>query len=500
VTGLFKSKGAGAVGNQIGIVAGQIARDIGKKINKIGDAIGTNGDRFIFKPIANRSLAGDNVTGMTLPGGRRITYTRDPVRRIATITTTVNGVNRVIEDTLRHRADNQLTARRFGNGPSEQRRYDLQGRLLDQTLGAVDARNYQYDANGNILARPATPQNKTFAYDSLDRLIDDATNGQAVHLGYDPNGNRMSRAANDGSFSEAYAYSQDSNRLGILDKLDNTAPIIPLTPSQTERAFTYNNTGRLFQVFDNGTLTATYIYNGNGLRTRKITAAGITLYHYNQQGKLIEETREDGTPVRDYIRQDNEPVAQIDIGATSESLIYLHTDHLGTPRLATNPAGTVVWRWEGEAFGQTLVNEDPDGDGNAVVMNLRFPGQYYDQETGLHYNYFRYYDPSIGRYLTADPLGAVIFNVDDKLFELNHLYVYAENNAINVIDPFGLIDIRKLGKKIVVQTIINAAVGAKVLGLGALTHSEDLGCSSFDCNNNGIPDSEEKKDKKDGCQ
>jgi RHS repeat-associated protein len=64
-----------------------------------------------------------------------------------------------------------------------------------------------------------------------------------------------------------------------------------------------------------------------------------------------------------------------------------------------------VWRWDSDPFGKMAANEDPDGDGTAFVFNLRFAGQYYDKETRLHYNYFRYYDPSTGRYITSDPIG-----------------------------------------------------------------------------------------------
>ncbi len=92
-------------------------------------------------------------------------------------------------------------------------------------------------------------------------------------------------------------------------------------------------------------------------------------------------------------------------GTTSEVVRYLHSDHLNTPRLATNPQGQVIWRWEGTAFGDTYPNEDVDGDGKLTTVNLRFAGQYYDAESGLHYNWNRYYDPKIGRYITSDPIG-----------------------------------------------------------------------------------------------
>ena len=72
----------------------------------------------------------------------------------------------------------------------------------------------------------------------------------------------------------------------------------------------------------------------------------------------------------------------------------------------TDQANRVVWRWDSaDPFGASLPDEDPDGDSVRFILNLRFPGQYYDRETGLHYNYYRHYDPSTGRYVESDPIG-----------------------------------------------------------------------------------------------
>jgi len=75
--------------------------------------------------------------------------------------------------------------------------------------------------------------------------------------------------------------------------------------------------------------------------------------------------------------------------AATADIYYIHADHLGTPRKITRPNDNrVVWSWESEAFGNSLPDQNPAGLGN-FVFNLRFPGQYYDAETGLFYNYFR---------------------------------------------------------------------------------------------------------------
>ena len=110
-------------------------------------------------------------------------------------------------------------------------------------------------------------------------------------------------------------------------------------------------------------------------------------------------------------------------------LLYVHVDHLGTPVAMTDEQGVKVWSAVYDPFGKATPNEDPDGNGQAVTLNVRFAGQYYDQERGLHYNYFRYYDPGTGRYLTSDPVG-----LDGGL----NTYSYVYNNPLLWFDPFGL--------------------------------------------------------------
>jgi RHS repeat-associated protein len=111
------------------------------------------------------------------------------------------------------------------------------------------------------------------------------------------------------------------------------------------------------------------------------------------------------------------------------ALYFVHNDHLGTPQALTNQAGAVVWKATYDPFGQATVNEDPDGDGVPVKNNKRYAGMYFDAETGLHYNWHRYYDPKVGRYISSDPIG---------LWGGLNTFSYVKNNPLRWIDPHGL--------------------------------------------------------------
>jgi RHS repeat-associated protein len=93
------------------------------------------------------------------------------------------------------------------------------------------------------------------------------------------------------------------------------------------------------------------------------------------------------------------------VNTSSTRIFFVHPDHLNTPRLVSDATGTAVWRWDQqEPFGVTVPDENPSGLG-AFELPLRFPGQYADKETSVYYNYFRDYDPAIGKYVQSDPIG-----------------------------------------------------------------------------------------------
>ena len=343
--------------------------------------------------------------------------------------------------------DSNLGNSTYGNGLQDNRAYDLQGRLIHQSLInsgniAIDERTYRYDPNSNVINLDTNYEDNAYQYDKRDRLISDQIDQTITSVtdsifNYDLNDNRLSQSRNDDDNFDGdtlYSYQNNSNRLLLEDTIDLTET---QAPTALDRRMVYNDVGRLFQVFDQEQLVAEYIYNDQGQRIRKTIFTNtlpteITIYHYNQQGLLITETDENGSLKRDYIWSGhNQPLAQIDHQSGSDNIVYLHNDHLMTNRLATNQSQTIVWRWEGEAFGATPAEQDPDGDSNLAVVNLRFPGQYFDSESSLHYNWNRYYDPTLGRYITSDPIG-----LDGGL----NTYGYVSQNPERYIDPEGLVE------------------------------------------------------------
>lgn len=116
--------------------------------------------------------------------------------------------------------------------------------------------------------------------------------------------------------------------------------------------------------------------------------------------------------------------------AAQGALYFIHADHLNTPRLVANSAGTTVWKWDQqEPFGDNVPDQNPSGLG-AFELPLRLPGQSFDEETNLRYNLFRNYDAGIGRYVESDPMG---------LQSGLNTFTYAYNAAVSQSDPSGLI-------------------------------------------------------------
>jgi len=311
-------------------------------------------------------------------------------------------------------------------------RIGLAALLLVGTPARADT--YTYDVLGNLSTLSSDRGTRSFTYDELNRLKTEAGfTGTRAHA-YDANTNRSTNGAAPPTL---VTYTPASNRIATLNGLAVTFDAAGNLLADDLYTYTWDEVGRLKTVSKSGTLLATYAYDHRNRRSRKTTTAAAPqgaqtiLYHYDQDDHLIAETRSDGTPLRTYAWLGELPITIIEHAAlsTPPRTLHLQHDHLGTPRLAKNDAGIIQWRWDSDGYGASTPSQDPDGDGKYTSINLRFPGQYYDLESGLHYNWNRYYSPRLGRYLSPDPIG---------IEGGSNAYAYVDGNPLRYSDPNGL--------------------------------------------------------------
>ncbi len=192
---------------------------------------------------------------------------------------------------------------------------------------------------------------------------------------------------------------------------------------------------RLSQFKQAGLVKASYRYNAIGERVaRADSASGPAAAYsvYDEAGRWLGDYDATGATQQQAVWLGDAPVGLLAGAGTAQKLHYVQPDHLGTPRAVIDATRNVaIWSWEakGEAFGNSVPNQDPDLDGTAFVFDMRFPGQRYDAASGLVYNYFRDYDPGTGRYVQSDPIG---------LEGGVSTYTYVGGNPIMAVDSLGL--------------------------------------------------------------
>ncbi|MBI2398574.1 MAG: RHS repeat protein, partial [Xanthomonadales bacterium] len=280
---------------------------------------------------------------------------------------------------------------------------------IESSLAEGLQADFTLDVVGNITAiagAGGAPVNG-YSYDDLYRLTSESAPALSLAHAYDATGNRTAETV--AGATTVYAYPPDSHRLtdigGTERTFDAAGNLRVLNRSnRSSPEYAYDDRNRLAAYRDGGRDVATYAHNARGERVHKSApkAGSATLFVYAEGGQLLGEYDADGNVLQEYAWLDALPVAVL-----KKSGPYpIEPDHLGTPRRAiAAELDRAVWAWDlqGPAFGTHAANDDPDADGQPFPLNLRFPGQYLDAESGLHYNYFRDYDPVTGRYVESDP-------------------------------------------------------------------------------------------------
>jgi RHS repeat-associated protein len=398
--------------------------------------------------------AAGNITSLTYPSGRIVSINWANGQPKSISITFAGGTAPLLDQVVMSPFGpvQSWVWRLAGTTKPHERVYDTNGRLVRHPLGPL-VRDLTYDDADRIsrythydaaTAQPATSFDQTFGYDDLNRLIS-VGGGTSYSYGYDANGNRTASAI--GITARGYSTSSASNRLDSLsgplrtmgyDSAGNTLNDVQ-SGSSSNFSATYSLEGRLAAMTQGTSVGVDFGYDAMGRRIMRGQWMGspsnpraYTFYAYDQASHLIGEYKADGTPVTEYVWFGDTPVAIIKTNPNDANAIQvfaIHADHLDTPRVILDAQGNVRWRWMGEPFGASPAEEQPTAGLPALQQSLRFAGQQYESFGGRHYNHFRDYDPTTGRYVQSDPIG-----LDGGI----NTYSYVEGNPLNLVDPEGL--------------------------------------------------------------
>jgi len=362
--------------------------------------------------------AASNRVSMTDPQGTETTYGYDQLNRLTTLANSWAGTFGFSYDNLSRRT--QLSR---PNGVNTNYNYDALSRLLSvvHEVGdtVLDGASYTYDAAGNRLSKTDLQTNLTsdYTYDAIYQLLQVAQGTTTTEsYTYDVVGNRLSslgmspyqyNSSNELTSTPSGSYTYDANGNTLTDALG--------------RSFTWDFENRLTQVVNPGVGTTTFRYDPFGRRIQKSGPLGATNYLYDDGINLIEEIDSSGSVLGRFSGTQNtdEPLSELISGTTS----YYQQDGPGSVTALSTTTGGLANTYVYDSFGKTLSSS------GTVPNAFQYVARELDSETGLYYYRARYYDPSVGRFITEDPIrfkGGIDF------------YRYAANNPILSTDPLGL--------------------------------------------------------------
>ena len=365
----------------------------------------------------------DRLITLKYPDGEVVTYTYDTNSGLLK---KVQGSSVYVQD-MSYNAKGQLKTLRYGNNTETNYTYgqDLRlSRILTQGSTNLQDLNYAFDKNGNVAALTDNLRNntRTYKYDSLDRLteahnIPSPTGGYTnFYYQYDSIGNmtnksdigRMTYGQNAGPHAVTsgggYSYQYDANGNMTVGK---------------NKTLAYDVENRLLSVNELGTISS-FAYDGDGGRVKKTAGSDSTtyigsLFEKDSGGKITKHIFVGSTRVASALLRNNE----------AAEAIYYHSDHLGSSNVITDKDGKLVQYCEYTPYGSLARNEGTD------LASHKFTGKELDN-TGLYFYGARYYDPEIGRFVTADTIVQAPYDPQT----LNR-YAYCRNNPIKYIDPSG---------------------------------------------------------------
>ena len=350
-----------------------------------------------------------NLTGLAIGSLMPLAYTYDARDLVATLTD-AGGQSDFTRD-----PGGRLTQIATPEGSSRSFTYDAAGnptQVQNVTGSGTQTFAYAYDANGNVLSENSA----TYGYDANDRLASwyDPMADVTTSYTYDPAGN-LTTVKEDGVPVRTYAYDAG-------DEIANSGYVYDANGNLTADGtytYAYDPENQLVQVKEGQTTLESMTYDVFGRRISLTTPSGTTYFHY-AGNVLVAQSNVSGTITATYAYSPEGDLVSMTQG---EATYYYQTDANDDVVSLTDSTGAVANTYRYDPWGKLL-------SASETVQNpLRYTGCYYDSAVDLYYLGYRYYSPSLGRFLTPDPIGqAGGYN----------RYVYCSDNPLTMSDPSGL--------------------------------------------------------------
>ncbi|WDU47153.1 RHS domain-containing protein [Taylorella equigenitalis] len=380
----------------------------------------TQSGKYVKKSILNRDYQYDGANQLiNIKDSRKgeLSYRYDPIGRL------INAKGPLGEETFSFDPAHNILSKEHSALSTAQHQVENTlpsglSKVMGNLLRHISGSHFDYDQRGNLIKKESAKGIQTFDWDGFNQMKSTTFRGLGLAAG--------------SRLDTQYRYDVFGRRIGKRVVDVRTKDVLEQTLYDWD-GLTIASEDRIGEQL----AVQAQIRKESGSEKRKLSSEVQYLY---EDGEFV--------PLVQYTNSAAVGLGYGSLGGGSKGVapaIYHYVnDQIGTPQILMNAEQEVVWEAQSKAWGDTIISAPVSDDG--VISNHRFQGQYFDAESELHYNTFRYYDPEIGRYISLDPIGL--------LGGLNN-YQYAPN-PVEWVDPWGLIRRCKPSKELIEKIMENA--------------------------------------------